>query len=174
MLNNIIKITIRNFIKHKSYTAINLIGLTVGMTAVIFIILWVQDERSYDKFHNKSERIYRITQQFNQNNRILHQTQTPGILKPTLIEVSPEIESVTSILATQETLIEVNNKVLNETNLALADEDFFKIFSFKLLEGNPKSVLTDPKTVAISESAAKKYFGTKDPMGKIMNIFQSF
>lgn len=172
MFNNYLKVAIRNAKKYKVYSAINISGLVIGITTAMFILLWINDELSYDSFHKKADRIYRITHSFGNNARITHQTQSAGILAPTLMEESSEIEMVTRVRGFRNgTIVTAGEKKLHETRHGMADDLFFKVFSFPMTKGDPATALSHPNTVVISESAARKYFGTMDPMGKIIHIY---
>ena len=103
----------------------------------------------------------------------MHQTQTPGILAPTILEECPEVEAATRVMnITSGTLVTVGNKKLNETEHGFTDNSFFRVFSFKLLKGNSETVLSEPNTVVLSEYAAEKYFGKNDPIGETLTLYE--
>ena len=173
MFWNHIKTTLRNVKKQKSFAVINILGLALGISAALLIITWVRAELSYDRFHAAADRIYRITQKFEYDREVLHQTQTPGILAKTLREQCPEIESVARVKDfTEGTLIRAGETRIFETRHGYADEGFFTVFSFRLRKGDPETALSSPYTAVISESAARKYFGSQDPVGRILNVFE--
>lgn len=172
MFNNYLKVAIRNMKKYKAYSLINILGLVIGIITTIFISLWINDELSYDSFHSKADRIYRISHSFGSKEHITHQTQSAGILAPTLMDKSSEVELVTRVRGYRNgTIVTSGNKKLYETRHGMADDLFFKVFSFPMLKGDPSTALSQPNTVVISETAARKYFGNADPMGKTIRIY---
>ena len=142
------------------------------MAAAMLILLWVRDERSYDRFHANSDRIYRAAQVFNYDDYHLEQANTPSILAPTMLEKCPEVKLATRVRGYQgDFLVIADGKKFNESGLGIADEVFFRIFSFPFIEGNPSTALSEPQTVAISERAAEKYFGSSSAIGRTLSIF---
>ena len=173
MLFNYIKVAFRNMKRQKTYAVINTLGLATGIVASLLIAFWVLNELSYDKYNKNAERIYRLTQHFHYDDWDLHQTQTPGILAPTILDECPEAEYATRVMnITSGTLVTVENKKLNETEHGFTDNSFFKVFSFPLLKGDPDKVLVEPNTVVLSEDAVKKYFGESDPIGKTLTLYE--
>jgi putative ABC transport system permease protein len=172
MLKNYFKIALRNINRQKVYTGINILGLAIGMAGAMFILLWVWDELNYDRFHKNADRIYRVYQVFNYGDYHLEQTQTPGILATKLKEKCHEVELVTRVRGFREELLVIADKrKFNERGLGIADESFFQLFSFPLVIGNPQTILKEPHTVAISEKAARKYFGDSEVVGRTLTIF---
>jgi putative ABC transport system permease protein len=162
MLKNYIKITWRNIKNHKLYSFINIMGLAVGMACCILILLWVQDELSFDKFHANYSDIYRTVPELEDTKYY----SNPLALAPTLEGKHPEIIHVARFC--QRTwLTKYGNDVYNE-NGALVDDDFLKIFTFPLLEGSPEAVFASRDSVVITERTAMKYFGTSDPIGRTL------
>lgn len=173
MFRNYIKIALRNFRKRKVYTTINLMGLAIGVYSVIFILLWVNDEMSFDQFHEKADRIYRVSQRFDNQGQITHQTQSASVLAKTIEDICPEVEMATRIRGfSRGTLVTVGDKKFNETRHGATDEKFFNVFSFDLLMGDPSKALAEPNTAVLSESAAIKYFGNEDPIGKTFKMYE--
>ena len=160
MLNNYFKIAYRNLIKNKTYSLINILGLSIGLACTIVTYLWVQDELSIDKFHKNNERLFQVKVNHQTSSGILTGDSTPHLLASALAEEIPEVEYSTSVLR-DETLANFNLSVNNKKLTAhgqLADKDFFNIFSFKILEGNKKQVLTDQNSIVISDELADKLF----------------
>ncbi len=171
MLRNYFLINIRNFIRHWSYSIINLLGLTIGLTAVIIIMIYVFHEFSYDRFHKEPESIYRIVTDINMagNEQSFALTQTP--LPPEINRRYPEITSYTRIYRPWNSiLVAKEDQKFYEKKLIYADSGFFKTFDFKLLQGNPDILLNRPYTLVLTQSMAKKYFGNQDPVGKTLSI----
>ena len=173
MFKNYLKITWRKMKRQKIHTLINILGLSIGITGAVFILLWVNDEKYYDRFHENADRIYRVYQVFHYGDYHLEQTQTPAILASHLQEDCPEVELVTRVRGYRdEYLVIADNRKFNEAGLGIADQYFFQLFSFPLVSGNPATVLAEPNTVAISERAARKYFGTTEVIGRVLTIFE--
>jgi putative ABC transport system permease protein len=172
MLKNYLKIVLRKMRSQKVYTLINVSGLAIGMAAATFILLWVRDERSYDRFHKNADRIYRVYQVFHYGDYHLEQAQTPAALAPRLKDESPDVELATRVRGYRdEQIVKVENRKFNERGLGIADEYFFQLFSFPLLAGDPATVLAKPYAAAISEKAARKYFGSAEAVGRVLTIF---
>ena len=162
MLTHTLLLIFRSFRRAKSNFLINLIGLTSGITASIFIYLWVNDELMFDKFHDNGDRLYRVMEHQTRDGVIQTTTNTADFLSAGLAQEMPEIEY--SVVTTPDVFFPSftlsGSKDLAKANGKFADKDFFKIFSFDLLEGDVSSILTDKSGIAISESLAKKLFGT--------------
>lgn len=174
MLISYLKIALRSFLKNKVHTSINLLGLALGMASVLIISLYIKHELSYDRFHDGSENIYRITWESNNS-----QTRTPHPMAQALVQDFPEVESAVTLTPlfgsglTRETHSFRNlerDERFDEANILAVDTTFFNVFSFPLVKGNPKTVLKHVNGLLISESMAKKYFGDEDPMGKHLAV----
>jgi len=168
MIKNYLKIALRNIKNHKTYSFINIMGLAVGMACCILILLWVQDELSFDKFHENHDQIYRTIPELNGTKF----TSNPLALAPTLKENHPEVEKITRICG-RSWLIKFGDKIHYETG-AMVDNDFFKVFTFPLVKGDPETVLANRDSIVITERTAAKFFGTQDPIGKSLLIGNSF
>ena len=161
MFRHYLTIAVRNLIKYKSDSLNNALGLTIGFACSISILLYVQNELSYDRYHENADRIYRVVEG--------NDVKTPPLLGPTLKIEYPEIEHYVRIQGTAGIwLMAYEDKVFYETRVAWADGTLFNIFSFPLLRGNPDTALKDPYSVVISQSTARKMFGDEDPMGKVI------
>jgi putative ABC transport system permease protein len=165
MLKNYFKIAFRNLWRHRVFSLINILGLTVGMTACFLIFLYVRFELSYDKFHSKGDRIYRIICDI----KTPTETMKPGgpswAVGPHLMGSFPEVEA--SVRTTDdELLVRKGNVKFQEKNSLWADSSFFEMFDFKMIKGNPHTALNEPLSIVFSESAVKKYFGNTDPVGQ--------
>jgi putative ABC transport system permease protein len=170
MLYNYLKIAFRNLLKQKFYTSINIAGLTLGITCCLLIFLFVQNELSYDHFHQKGNRIFRLLRVVQVNDELPQVPVSSGPFARALVTDFPDdIEATVRILA-KSALISYGTKSFREDQLYLADSNFFQVFSFPLLKGNAKTALLEPNTLVISEEIAKKYFGSADPMGKLLAI----
>ena len=173
MLNNYLKIALRNVRKHKGYSSINIAGLSMGLAVCILIFLWVQDELSFDRLHKNADRIYRVVKEYKQSDGDIRKSAvTPWPLGAALVEDFPEINTHTRFYNLSRRLItyksETGDRSFYEDGVCVADPSFLDIFSFPLVKGNPSTTLTEPNTVVITEEIAEKYFGNENPMGKIL------
>jgi putative ABC transport system permease protein len=169
MFRNYLKVAFRNLWKNKGYSAINIIGLAVGLATCLLILLYVWDELSFDKFHEKAERIYRINADIKFGGSELRLTVMSDPMGATLKKDYPQVEQYARIYASSGSkLLKKDASYINEQNVAYVDSTFFDVFSFPLIAGNPKSALNDPNTAVVSESAAIKYFGTTQAIGKVL------
>ncbi len=168
MIKNYLKIALRNLLKNKAFTFINLTGLAVGIASFILIILYVQDELSYDKFHENYDRIYRLRLSGKVANNEFNMAVSCAPLAPALISDLPEVESAARMKNYGFPVFRYDEKAFSEENCFWVDSTFFDIFTVRFLQGDPKS-LKDPSSIVITESMAKKYFGNEDPIGKLIN-----
>ena len=157
--SNYFKIAVRNIKKHKGYSFINIMGLAVGIACAILIFMWVDDELSYDNFHSKSDRIYRLCSRITINGTTLDQAQTPAILPPTLKQDFPEVEQTVKLGWPLEIDTQYEGKVFMETDILPVDSTFFEVFSFKLIRGDALTALTKPFSIVVTEETAERYFG---------------
>lgn len=169
MFKNYLKIAWRNLIKNKGYTAINIAGLSVGVCCFLLISLFVKNEFSYDKFHSKADKIYRVWQYENYGPKEdFINTITPVSMVEVLKSNFPEIEEGTRVYRFN-SLVKRNNNEFNESIRAV-DPSFFQMFDFELLEGNPDAPLSNVNSIVLSTSTAKKYFGAENPIGQTLEL----
>ena len=164
MFKNYLKIALRNLQRHKAYSLLNISGLAIGMTCSILILLWVQNELSYDKFHANVQELYRLTD----NAEDFKAAVTPAGMAAGLQSAIPEIKATTRISKLFTPLLQVGDKKFNEKWCLYVDSNFLQTFSYTLLKGNPNTALAQPDGILITEDMAKKYFGTEDAIGKII------
>ena len=171
MLKNYFKIALRNFWRQKGYSFINISGLSLGLACSLLILLWVQDELSFDQFHEKGNALYLVMKNDHYSDGQLETNPgTPGPLSEVLEEEVPEIENITRVTYNWEKLFTVEEKNFKEQGY-YADSTFFEIFSFPLIAGDQKTALNDVSSIAISESLAQKYFGSVGhAMGKTIRL----
>ncbi len=166
MIRNYFRMSYRYLKSHRIFTAINLAGLAIGMSVCFFALLYVQFELSYDSFHEKSDRIYRVATDVRTSTGIDYKGTSPPMAAG-ILSTYPEVEAVTHIVLDyylfQKDKSETSAK---EVRVAYADSSLFSMFTFPLLEGNPASALNTPLTVVLSETLASSYFGPEDPIGK--------
>ena len=175
MFKNYFKITYRNFLRQKVFSLLNVSGLAIGLTCFMLIFLYVKDELSYDRFHSKSHRTYRVLEHFESEGVGEHSASQPFPTGPTLQNDFPRqiahsvrlfnFQSPTLTLAHREA-----DKAFNESRIFFVDSTFLDVFDFELLEGNRANALDQPNSILITESMATKYFGEEDPMGKTLEF----
>ncbi|UCE42651.1 MAG: ABC transporter permease [Candidatus Aminicenantes bacterium] len=161
MIANYLKVALRNIIKHKGISFINIFGLAVGMTCAILIILWVQVQLSYDSGQVNKDRIYRL------------ENQTWVVMPPYLREtaiVFPEVEQAIRFYFWLEPTLKHNEKIFTVTEFALVDDKVFEVFNFNFIAGDPEKALANPFSLILTESIAKKLFGNDNPMGKMVEM----
>ncbi len=169
MIRNYLKIAWRNLRKNKVYSFINITGLAIGLASFLLIALYMMDELSYDRYNDKADRIYRINSDIRFGGGDLHLPVTSDMMGQILKKDYPMIEQYTRIYASSGSkLIKKNKDFITEDYVAHVDSTFFDVFSMPVIAGNTHTALIEPNTVVITESAAKKYFGTTDVMGKIL------
>ncbi|WP_183575900.1 ABC transporter permease [Mucilaginibacter sp. X5P1] len=172
MLKNILLTTRRTLVKNKTYTLINIGGLTLGIAAYILISAYVNFEKSYDSFNMDAGNIYRVESSFYKGDNLVNDwpTSTNGYA-PAMKQNFPEIASTVRIdWHESERVVRYNNTKYREEHVAFADTNFFSFFNYPLVKGDPKTVLKEVNTMVISQSAAQKYFGASDPIGKFLEV----
>ena len=170
MLKNYLKIAFRNIFRGKLYTAINITGLIIGLTSFIFIMLYVQNQYSYDSFNKKADRIYRLDK-INTPNLGTEEKHaiSSGMMGPTMVKDFPEVEQSVRVLPWFSSLLfKYDQKELKIPDVVFADSNFFDVFDYKLLEGDSKTALVNPMSVVISKDVAQQFFGNENPVGKII------
>jgi len=170
MISNYIKIAFRNLIRFKAYSAINITGLAIGMACCILILLYVYDEMSYDRFNKNSDRIYRIVVDGGLGENSFKAAVTAPPLRNALLQDYPEVEAVTRIRNFGFPVLRYEDKVFSEEKFYWVDSTFFDVFTLNFIKGDPKTALTQPLSVVLTQKMAKKYFGNENPMGKIFNM----
>lgn len=169
MWRNYLKTAVRNLMKRKLYSVINITGLAAGIACFILLALYLQNEWTYDKFHANAAELYRIRLDYGEKDQpVTHTALTPNGLAPVMKDF-PEVKSVVRIYPATST-VRYGDKAANEKRFIYSDPAFFSMFSFPLLSGNAATVLNGPNMVVLSESMARKYFGTTDIVGKLVKV----
>lgn len=170
MFRSYLTVALRNIVKHKGYTLINVLGLAIGMACCTLILLYVQDELSFDRYHDRADRIYRVVNETVVGDNHTFSAQTAPPWGPALVKDYPEVVNMVRFKTPNSRwLIKHEEKEFWERGFFFADSTIFDVFSYSFVQGNPKTALNGPNSVVINVSTAKRYFGDEDPMGKVFN-----
>lgn len=171
MLRSYFLIAFRTLTKNLGYTSINVIGLAIGLACCLLVTLYVRFELSYESFHANKNSIYRYIPRGERDGEIRMQTMLPAGFGPLMVETFPEVEMMTRFTDVNERpLLRKGDTFLDAKMLSAADKDFFKIFSFRLTQGDPKTVFERPNTIAIAKSVADKYFPGGSALGEVIRF----
>jgi putative ABC transport system permease protein len=172
VLKNYLKTALRNLYKYRGFSFINLLGLAVGMACCVLILLYVQDELSFDRYHEHADRIYRVTREWlnEHGTSSLHLGHVAPPIAPLLINDFPDIQEAVRIQTPGRMLCSRQEKHFLEEDIIFAEETLFSLFSFNLLLGDPDTALRDPFSVLLTPETAQKYFGDADPMGQTLKF----
>jgi putative ABC transport system permease protein len=168
MFKNYFKIACRNLARNKIYSFINIAGLSIGLACAMLILLYVKDEVSFDKFHKNGNNIYRIVSKNNREGKTFQSGNTGLLQGPRFAQNVPGIQSFVRVQSGTEDI--KKGTEIQPQDLLYVDSNFFSVFTFPLLSGDVKKCLTEPHSIVLSEEAAKKQFGTKDAVGKLVMI----
>jgi putative ABC transport system permease protein len=168
MLSNYLRSALRNFLKNRFHSILNLLGLAIGLATFIFIFLYLQNEIAYDKYHQKADRIYRIESDFTISGKHDRFAIVPVPMGPALKLEFPEIETFCRFSRAGNVLVKYGEKEFYENRFYFADSTVFDVFSHNLLMGDPARCLVEPNSIVISENIAKKYFGENNPIGEFL------
>lgn len=168
MIRNYLKIALRNLSKQKMYSAINVMGLSIGLASCLLITMYILFELSYDRYHVKADRMYRIWREFNNPDGSVNLRLGPIAPKfaPLLRQDFPEFEYVTRFIPDNGILLGRNNRYFTEDNLLWADEHFFDVFTARWVAGDIRTALIEPNSLVLTRSMAQKYFGDENPVGQ--------
>ncbi|MGZ8541226.1 MAG: ABC transporter permease, partial [Chitinophagaceae bacterium] len=167
MIKNYLKIAWRNLVRNKTFSLINIIGLAIGLACFIMIALYVADELSYDRYNEKADRIYRVNSDIVFGGNKLHLAVACDPMGATLKKDYPQVEEYVRFFTSGGSkFIKKGNDFINEDRVAHADSTLFNVFTLPAIAGDTKTALNEPNTVVITASAAKKYFGSTDVVGK--------
>jgi putative ABC transport system permease protein len=169
MFKSYLKQAWRTVVKNKTYSILNIAGLAAGLTCFSFIALWVTDELSYDKFNSNYERIVRLTSLVKTETGITESAVSSAPMAKALKSDYAEVEN-TVRLKLREEIVTLNNQQVLQPGILLTDPSFFEVFSYHITTGNVATALSEPYSIILTESTAKKYFGNTNPMGKTLTI----
>jgi len=171
MINNYFKIAWRNIVRHKGYSGINILGLAIGIASCLLILQYVSFELSFENFHTNKDRIYRVQQDRYDNGKLSTQWAAGAFAAANSFkDAIPEVEDYVKLVSNGEVITEINNQPLKIEKVFFATASFFKIFTYPLLEGDGNTALADPFTIALSETTAKKIFGSVNAVGKTIKL----
>ncbi|MFZ0391239.1 MAG: ABC transporter permease [Calditrichia bacterium] len=171
MFKSYFKIALRNLVKNKIYSIINIAGLAIGLACFILISIFIKNELSYDAFHEKKDRIYRPVEiQHPPGVGTQHVAVTMGPLAPALKNDFPEVQEAVRIFRRNNIYFKIGENGYYENSVSFADPSIFNVFSIPLIKGDPDQVLNSPTSMVISERIARKFFGNEDPVGKVMTV----
>ncbi len=169
MFENYIKTALRNFLKHKGFSFINIFGLAIGVACCLLIVLFVLDEVSYDQYHEKADQIYRVGIRGFINNILFRGVVTCSPMAQTLVNEYPEVTAATRLRNFGFPVFRYEDKVFSEEKVFWVDQSFFDVFTVPFIKGDPKTALAQPNTIVLTRSMALKYFGDENPVGKSLN-----
>jgi len=170
LLRNYFKVTLRKIRRQKGYTLINVSGLAVGLACCAIMLLWVRNEKSFDSFHANRNSIFRLIKETRANGKETLDARIPYPLAETIFGKIPEVKNYTRYQGVDGWKISYGDKFFFNDFLSTGDSTFFEIFTFPFVKGDPKTALKNRYSIVITESMARKYFGTEDPMGKVLTI----
>lgn len=171
MLRNHIFIALRNFKKRKSFTFINILGLTVGMTVCLLILTYARYELSFDRYHENADEIYRVSVDiYNGKDFQIADAQCYPAVGPLAVETFPEIENYAMARHIGRMLVKREQTAFNEDRVYFASQNWFDVFDAKLIQGSLEKALSEPDKIVLTETAARKYFGDENPVGKVLTV----
>ncbi|QKZ12835.1 ABC transporter permease [Spirosoma sp. KUDC1026] len=169
MLSNYLKIAWRNLWRNKVFSAINILGLSAGIASCLLLFMYITHELSYDDFHQKADRLMRVTMEYSMDGQVSNVAVTGTKVAPEFGRQFPEVEAAVRLI-NYRALVHRNGRHVREKRFLFADSAFFSLFSFPLLKGDPQTALSGPNKVVLSKNTAQKYFGHANPLGKTMRI----
>jgi putative ABC transport system permease protein len=170
MFKNYFKIAFRSHWKNKSFSAINILGLAIGLAVCLLITLFVIDELSYDKYNVNADRIYRVSADFKINGSIFNDRESPAPMAPAMMKDYPQIEQATRLKYIDKSLVKKGTQTIVENNTFYGDANLFKVFSIPFIAGDANTALLEPRSIVISEEIAQKYFNSTDVIGKTLHM----
>lgn len=168
MLKNLLKTAFRHILKHYGYSILNILGLTIGITSALLLIIYVSDEVSYDRYNKNADRIYRVSSKITEPDDQFTWIVAQIPFGPQVAKDYPEIQSFVRFIPMNRTLVKYEDKEFNEEDFYYVDSTLFDIFTYKVKKGEVKTALVDPKKIIITEKIAARYFGNTDPIGKTL------
>lgn len=168
MIKNLIKTALRHMRKHPGYSLLNVIGLTLGISSALFLIIYVADELSFDRYHDNADRIYRVSSKITETDDQFTWNVAQIPMGPQVVQDYPEVESFVRFINMPRALYKFEDKEYIEEDFYYADSTLFDVFTYKVIRGEVKSATRDPKKIVLTETVAGRYFGSSDPIGKTL------
>ena len=166
MLKNLIKTAIRNIFKDFGYSSLNILGLTLGIASALFLIIYISNELSYDRYHEKADRIYRVSSHISETDDDFTWIVAQIPFGPQVVEDYPEVEHSVRFIDGGRELFKYEDKEFYEESFFFVDSNVFDVFTYEFIKGNPEGSLLEPNTIVLTETVAAKYFGKEDPINK--------
>jgi putative ABC transport system permease protein len=174
MFLNYWKIAVRNLIKQKFYSVINIFGLSLGIACCVLIFVYIGYEFSYDDYHKNADNIFRIVSKRTISGQTSELARSPAPVGPTMVDELPEVKNAVRFSPTVKRVFAYQDKTFFEEGVLYVDQSLFDVFSFEMIEGDPKTALELPFTMVFTEKTAQKYFGNESPVGKMVNWDNKF
>lgn len=168
MFKNLLKTAVRHILKHPGYSFLNVLGLTLGITSALFLLIYVADEVSYDRYHEKADRIYRVSSKITETDDQFTWIIAQIPFGPQVIQDYPEVEAYVRFINMPPALYKYEDKEFVEEDFFYADSALFDIFTYRVLRGDARSALMEPNKIVLTETVAARYFGDSDPVGKTL------
>jgi len=168
MVKNLIKTAFRHILKHFGYSILNILGLTLGISSALFLIIYVSDEVSYDRYHEKADRIYRVSSKITEPDDQFTWNVAQIPFGPQVVQDYPEVQSFVRFINMPRALYKYEDKEFNEENFYYVDSTLFDIFTYEVVKGEVKTALQEPNKIILTERIASRYFGDTDPIGKTL------
>ncbi len=168
MFKNLVKTAVRHILKHPGYSFLNVLGLTLGITSALFLLIYVADEVSYDRHHDKADRIYRVSSKITEPDDQFTWIVAQIPFGPQVAQDYPEVEAYVRFINMPRALYKHEDKEFNEENFFYADSTLFDIFTYKVIRGDARGALLEPNKIVLTETVAARYFGEDDPVGKTL------
>ncbi len=173
MFKNLLKTVIRHIRKHSGYSILNILGLTLGISSALFLIIYVSDEVSYDRYHENADRIYRVSSKITETDDQFTWNVAQIPMGPQVVQDYPEVQSFVRFINMPRALYKFEDKEYIEENFFYVDSTLFDIFTYKVLKGEVRSAIKDPGKIVLTETVAARYFGDADPVGKTLTTGNS-
>lgn len=170
MFHNYLITAIRSLFRQKGFSLINILGLAIGLACALLILLWVQDELSFDKHHEKADRIFRVGTQFGPTSDQRGAFTAPPMAQAILNEFPEVLHAVRLDLWDKNVVVRRGNEYFTQKDLVGADGSLFDVFTIPFIQGNPDTALTQPGTIVLTEDTARKYFPDQNPLGLTLSI----
>lgn len=168
MLKNLFKTAIRNIFKDLGYSGLNILGLTIGIASALFLVIYIADEVSYDRYHEKADRIYRVSSHISESDDEFTWIVAQIPFAPQLVQDYPEVEQSVRFIDVGRELFKFEDKEFFEEDFYFADSNIFEVFTYEFIYGNPENALIEPNTIVLTKTVAAKYFGKVNPLNKTL------